>query len=216
MALNHTEDWGLDGPSRMGGVAQWIGISIPCEPQAWSLGAGMLVSCENGLYLNQQRISDRVDVRAVAEVPPWIVAQGDDGVWVFDDQGRLVDVLALPTQSAELQLLIGGNDLLLQAPSAGWRLDAELLEFEPVADEVLRGSPPQAALLSEAAQMDAAKWASGEALSWAKLLQEIHTGRIFQPLGPLFLDLSAVALILLALLGILIDVRRAHPTKSSH
>lgn len=210
LLLNHTETFGLQGPTRLGHVAQWIGIDVRCQQESWPVSAGVVVFCENGMYLDDRRIADLTSARAVAELAPWIVALGDSQLSIFDTQGRLADILTLPVQDLEPRLRGGNAGLQLVAGAQAWRLDAEALELVPTTDDSIALQFPVPVVLSEQARADYAKRASGEALSWTKLLQELHSGRVLAHAGPLLLDFAGISLILLAVLGIVIDVRRSH------
>lgn len=210
LLLNHTETFGLQGPTRLGHLAQWIGIDVRCEPESWPVSAGVLVFCENGLYLDEQRIADLASARAVVEAVPWIVALSDTQLWVFDTQGRLADMLALPTQKPARSLHGTESGVVLRAGAQAWQLDAESLELLPTEEEVSSLPVPLPVVLNEQSLAGFATRASGEALSWTKLLQELHSGRVLAHAGPLLLDLAGISLILLAVLGIVIDVRRSH------
>ncbi len=215
LLLNHNASLGLEGPTRMGTLAQWMGVSVYCENAAWPVSSGVLVACENGLYLGDERIAELATVRAATEAGPWIVVLSDEGLWVLDQQGRLVDVLTLPAGTDGLRR--ASSSVVLTAGSQVWELDTELLELRPRGVAELDAlSPPVPVAVDAVTAAGFARRASGEALSWSRLLQELHSGRILARVGPRLLDLTAVALIVLALLGIIIDVRRSHPGQGKH
>jgi len=214
LLLNHAESLGLEGPTRMGALAQWMGVSVECDAVGWPVSRGVLVACENGLYLDEQQIAELASLKAAAEAAPWVVALGPDGLWVFDFDGRLADVLTLPA-SVDM-LLQTANGLVLMAEDQAWELDAEYLELRPYPAALPSASAPDSVPLDAATQAAFAARASGQALSWSRLLQELHSGRVLAHVGPRLLDLAAVALILLAVLGISIDVRRSHPGHGKH
>lgn len=214
LVLNHTDDLGLNGPSRWGGLAEWLGISVGCDARAWPVSGRVIVVCENGLYWDDRRVTEISTVHAVAELAPWVVVHNPDGIWVFDDRGRVVDQLTAPAPLALDALRIGPTGVFVQSGLGLWRLDPELLEWQALDSDQPALERPVAMDLDEQSIARASRRASGYALSWTKLLQELHSGRVLKPLGPLMLDLSALALILLAILGIVIDVRRSPPPKT--
>ncbi len=216
LLLNHTESLGLNGPTRLGYLAQWMGVSVRCDAASWPVSAGVLVACENGLYLGERRISELATLQAALDLSPWLLAFGDGGVWVFEQNGQLVDVLPLPRSGPVDGVLRSPAGVVVIAGAQAWMIDADTLEWVDYAGPTRDLPAPSPRMLDDQTLSGFATRASGEALNWTKLLQEMHSGRILTHVGPVLLDLAGIALILLALLGIVIDVRRTHPGGAKH
>lgn len=208
LMLNHTTLLGLEGPTGFGRLAQSMGLEVQCDETAWELGTQLLVSCENGAYLGTQRIAELNRVRSATGAGGWLLVHGADQVWVLTDSAQVVDILELPQP--------GGKLMQLQAQAVytqgaqRWQLDSDTLLWRPWdgASQQLVAIEPRMLATSERRAYE--RQASGVALSWSKLLQDLHTGRVLRGAGSFLLDVAAISLVLLAILGIAIDLRRTH------
>lgn len=211
LMLNHTALLGLQGATGFGRLAQWMGVAVSCDPRAWQLGEQSLSACENGAYLGERRLADVAPVHAATQAAGWILVLGSEHLWVFTPEGQPVDGLALPAAlSAGAQLWQADEHIVLAAGDQAWQLDADELVWQKWSGDARHFSAPESTELSAAAIAALERQASGAALNWSKLLQDLHTGRVLSNLGSALLDIAGVSLLLLALLGIAIDLRRAH------
>jgi hypothetical protein len=201
MMLNHTGVLGLDAQQiRSLPLARWYGLDAEAVPWTYRFGRHVL-AWGNGMWL--------LDGRIVAEdaLPP-VGLTGLDGLLyiasaeslaVYGADYRLVERVAASALPAGPITAIGLKDKQLQLRTqAGIFASADTISWKRAAEAGIAWSnanPAPSALQHELA----AQLVPG--ISLARLLADLHSGRIFGRYGALVVDALAVLLIVLALSG---------------
>ena len=178
IALNHSHDLGLD---RRYVTWSWL-------MEAYGMG--------------------RTEAYAGKVALDTIVAVGDgDRVHVLLPGGELVESIdlrsALPGpierlgRAADRVVLLSGGALYLS--------DADVTVFEPWSDGSATGIAWSAAVAPDAPGLEAlqAAW-RGRGVTVERVLLDLHSGRIFNLSGRLFLDIVAIGLIFLSISGLMV------------
>lgn len=205
-ALNHAAALQLDRlVIRSPTVLGWYGIALP------ETIAGFRVS-ERWI----SRVGERVflDDRPLAECRGELVgavALGEEQAAVcagelllFDGEGLLLDRidatyrLPVPVAAAGLD----GGRLVLRASGQVFTVALEAPEFRPRGDDAgVRWSRPES--LPEQLVAALAPFAGGDDITLERLVLDLHSGRLFGIRGVWLMDAVAVALVLLALSGLM-------------
>ena len=135
---------------------------------------------------------------------PLVAVATTEAVYLFAPDGALVEKtvpVGVPGPLTGVAAATGGA-LVLRTASGAWAGDLDLAEWRPVA-----GSAPPAAWartqpLPSGIAAGIAQARRGAGLPWERVLLDLHSGRLFGALGPLIMDLAAVALLLLAASGL--------------
>lgn len=213
VALNHTTSLALDQRFvTQNWLLDWYGISGPDFGPSYPLAGRWLTQAGGRLYLDALEIGDvglGVPVGAAAIGDEFAVA-GSAELLMLNANGEIVDRIpavgflpanleAIAAQPGALALRSDGRVLLYDPATAAIR-DAGELDAEP---RWSTASSPPAALQ---AQIETVY--RGRGLSFERVLTDLHSGRLFGLPGTVFNDLTALALAVLAITGLLLFFRR--------
>lgn len=175
--LNRSDAWQLGGHAAPRWLQAHYGIAAPPPEAALELDGHWFTAYEGWLYYD-----DRPVTRAATMAG---VVRSGDTYRVATDRGVATLGAAANPFADQAQLIDISNDALPDQPRArpDWK------------------QPPAA--LAEALQRDA----EGRALSWERVLLDLHSGRLFGRYGTLLMDCAAVLFVVLALSGITLWLR---------
>lgn len=213
LALNHSRELGLDRAHVSNHwLLDWYGLEQPTISAAYAAGPYWLIEIEGRLYLNEQPLRMGADLHGALLHRNLLIVALEDALILLTPDGAVVETInaGLPTPIIALGLDANGHATINTADGP-FRADRELLNWTAPAAMPAQwstaGRPPatltQTVLEAHRQHM----------LSWEHLLLELHSGRLFGLSGRLVLDLIGVALILLALSGMLLW-QRIHPPRS--
>ncbi len=207
IVLNHAEDLNLHKPTGSARIAKWYGLQAVCHSRAWPTAAGLIVDCGSAVYLNGHAIDLRGPVRSAIDWPPFIAVAGTTGLTLFTEHGERVEHIAAELLPGRVQRLGTRDDKLAAATAAGQFQSAAALDsWQSLGDGATAWAQTTAAqpeLLADLAQMTAAN-----SLSWTRVVQDLHSGRIIGGFGRALADLGALSILILALLGLVLTRKR--------
>jgi len=185
-------------------------------PSAQSINAfalnenSMLVQIDDHVYLNQQSIfnfhGNADKVIAAIDVLQYTAFATQQQIYVFDISGELFDVMDAPFPVMNMALM--DEKLIIMQSDAGYsQLDDNMLNWETISPDSITGryapilwSRP---LVLQPEQL-LTIWSEHRRtlLSWTRVLQDLHSGRIGGWIGNLVADAAAIALLFLAISGL--------------
>lgn len=209
IAINHSEPLGLDRRyADNPWLLSWYGIAPASEPVAFAAGGRELGWLDGTLFVDGTAVTDAVSgLRGAASADGLLVAVSGDAIYLLTPEGVLVeklDTIGLPAAIDAVAAADGGGIAVL---SDGRVFlgdgDATVWEEADLPRDWARARAPTPAL---GAAMRA--HVIGRGLTWERILLDLHSGRLFGRLGPLFVDAVALLLLALAASGLYNRLRR--------
>lgn len=213
LMLNHTEDFQFDSHYiRNAWVLDWYGIKAPAQLLSFTANKRHITLMGEHLYLNRKEIPGeyRRLVGALYLQDMYVIAVSDS-ILLVTTQGEIVEQLraedGVPTGISAIGS--DSNNLLVTAAShAYYRTDRDFLKwqgYEAGTDGVQWAHP---GTLDERLTASLQAHYRGEVLPVERVILDLHSGRFFGQAGPWIFDIAALLLILLALSGTWIWLRR--------
>ncbi|WP_373098011.1 PepSY domain-containing protein [Zhongshania sp.] len=214
IAINHSDDWGLDKkPLKQAWLLKHYGIPTPILrsfPLNKSLASGAWLSqFGDGLYLAEKQIgSCNGPLLGAAVLPDTIAVLCAGRLQLFTLAGEKLDdiseSLGLPRGVEALSLY--QEAVLLRTAGGVIAFDSRSLMFSVMNIENVIWAEPD--LAPPALQRSLLEQYRGSGLSWERLLLDLHSGRLFGSVGVFIMDLAAIALLLIALSGVWVWVSK--------
>lgn len=210
MLLNHTEDFALS-KQYVGNDAllNLYGIHPVSSVDGFALRDRWISAIDGMMFLDQRVIAgDATLIGAIPTSGGFVVAT-DNALQLYSNEAELLETIAMDPKTGNI-IAIGhrGTDLLIRTERAIYASNEELLEFRqidafPVDADILQMQPLPTEL--SAAIADHAR---RHTLTWERVFLDLHSGRIFGRLGIWIMDITAIAIMLLAISGLLVWYRR--------
>jgi len=212
VALNHSVDLGLD---RRYVSWTWVldayGIEAPAPSASFADGGKRVSLLGERLFLDGRDTGRTATALAgMVALEPLILVGAGHVAHVLTTDGDYVEGMDLRSQLPGAIERVGRTAAGAIIESAGqyFVVDADMTSLGPwdgAADAIAWSvaSPPSA---DELADLQAA-W-RGRGITLERLLQDLHSGRIFAGAGQILLDLVAILMIVLSLTGLLMSRRR--------
>ena len=201
VALNHGRDFRLDGRYlHLAWLARWYGIKADPPKNVFRSGRHDLVAA-NGRWLLDGRVSGEnlPQPIGVAEMADLFVVASDSAMYVYRHDGGLVERLerlALPALPLEA---VGSRDgKLILKTASGTFASTDAVSWKPVTDQGMSWSQPTQLTEADRLRLRATLTPG---ITVQQVLLDLHSGRIFGRYGELFVDLMAVILAALSLIG---------------
>ena len=204
--LNHTDRLGLDrSPATGEWLLAWYGVDAEAPTVGFAAGDSWVSQAGGRLWLDSAPVAESAAplAGAVWSDPLFAVAT-TEAVFLFAANGALVEKavpVGIPGPLTGLAAAPGGA-LVLGAASGAWAGDIDLVEWRPLVGAAAVGTWPQPRPLPPGIAAGIAQARRGDGLPWERVLLDLHSGRLFGALGPLVMDLAALALLLLAASGV--------------
>jgi hypothetical protein len=211
--LNHTEAFRFDSRHvKSGWVLDWYGIKAPAQLHSFSANGHHITLMGEHLYLNRREIPGEyyrlvgalylqdLYVVAVSESILLLTPQGEIVEQLHGEDGVPAGISAIGSDGNGRLVTEGGHDY--------YRADRDFLKWER------RTDGGKGIRWAQAGQPDSQLTASlrahyrGEVLPVERVILDLHSGRFFGRAGPWIFDIAALLLILLALSGTWIWLRR--------
>ncbi|MCO6411961.1 MAG: PepSY-associated TM helix domain-containing protein [Thiogranum sp.] len=211
--LNHTGDLDLDNRHvRSDWILDWYGIESPERLLSYLAGEYRITLMEDRLYLERSAIDGTWrELYGAARLGDIIVIGIDNVILLVTPAAEIIERLdgadGVPAGIRRIGRSENGV-LVLQAGSSLYQADTDLVRWTP-----WQGDPatvdwsqtdPVAPQLRTALQ----RQYRNEILPLERLVLDLHSGRFFGKAGPWVFDIAALLLILLALSGTLIWLKR--------
>jgi hypothetical protein len=213
LMLNHTEDLQLDSNHvKSDRILDWYGIQAPQTLRAYPAGRQHITLMGEHLYLNRKEIDGefRDLVGAVFLNGLFVIAVGDS-ILLLTAHGETVEQLGsedgIPAGIRRIGV-DGKGKLVTQSSLDYYEADTDFIKWSH------RQQAPADIQWSQSEDLDPVLTRSlqqhyrGEVLPLERLVLDLHSGRFFGPAGPWIFDIAALLLILLALSGTWIWLRR--------
>lgn len=211
--LNHTEDFQFDSRYvKSAWVLDWYGIQAPQHLLSFAADNRYITLMGEHLYLNRQEIAGEYrNLVGALYLQGMFVVAVSDSIVLLSDNGDIVEQLhdedGVPAGIRAIG--VDSNGLLVSATSHDdYRTDADFLKWQRRDGEPgnIRWAQPSAPdkLLVRSLRAHY----RGEVLPVERVILDLHSGRFFGRAGPWIFDLAAVLLVLLALSGTWIWLRR--------
>jgi len=211
LAINHSNGLGLDRQH----VSQplllnWYGLEKPNQIQSFAVGDDWLSFAGSQLYLNGKSIATMSGGVGAVHNSDMLIAAASDELLLVDLSGNLIERLPWgPPDAAELASIgtLDDGTVMVKSAQQLWMADTDLLSWTKVA--AIEASPrwaiPEPA--PEVILGDISQQYRGNGPSLERLMLDLHSGRIFGPIGILVYDLLALAIGFLAISGLVLWVR---------
>lgn len=202
IALNHADALGLDAMEiKEGWLLNWYGLKAAAPAQGYRVGGGFFAWDGDKWALEDKALAGAVasPVGAV-EVDGVIYIATHSGLYLFRPGGALVDRIegsALPATSI-FRLGTSGDGVVVESDT-GVFASRDGIDWRRAGGGAVVWSALQT-IPAETRRKLAPLLAPG--LPAQRILQDIHSGRLFGRHGPLFVDLLACALLGLGLSGL--------------
>lgn len=203
IALNHSGGLGLDSNYVSSPWLLRAYGEAPATPSAFPVDDNWISRAASGsLYMDAREMGTcRGDlIGALAQGELLVVACAEELILLLRD-GQLVEALSssngLPVPLTGLGMI--NEALAIQYGEAWWMADVDAVSFEqraPSGSIITQMAPGALPATIADALPNAPKW-----LTWERLLQDLHSGRVFGYAGVLIMDAAAVLLMCLASSG---------------
>jgi len=218
LTINHSNGLGLDQRH----VTQrfllgWYGLGEPDNMYSYAVGDDWLTFADSQLYLNDKSVETLSGGVGAVSSSQLFIAAGNDELLLLDFDGNLVERLSwFPVGNAPIESIGLNENAVVTVKSAGnlWLADAEFLNWRQVEETATIPHWSISKPAPEALQQAVKKHYRGAGLSLERVLLDLHSGRIFGPIGILVYDLLALVLGFLAISGFVLWVRSRRNGKS--
>lgn len=212
LALNHEEDLEfLKGTVRWDAVLDLYGLEPDGEWVHFQAGDYSCASLERGVYVDGRYLAaTESPLVGVIRFQRFLALASSDRLLLVDAEPthedgptRIVD--QMDSASLPGTLLRVGRDkrqqLVVETEGGRFRAGDDLLEWHSLdAADVDWSEPSEPSADQRAAVLREYR---GEGLPRARVIADLHSGRIFGRFGPLLMDASAVILLMLVITGIM-------------
>ncbi len=212
LMLNHVDDlaW-MEGTVGFEPLLDWYGVAPREEIVHFDVGRHSAASLEQWLFLDGRAVGRaRSSLVGAVAVQRFVAFALRDRIVIFDPDPKLADdresiVDQMDTASLPGDLLqIGSTDdrrLAVETPDGRFASDEDLLGWEPlVAGEAVAWSQPSTP--NDDQREGILHSFRGTGLPRTRVVQDLHSGRIFGSYGPVVMDAAAVVLLVLVATGI--------------
>ncbi len=202
--LNHARLFGLDTPIGAPWIADLYGIESRCATSAWNLEDQRLIDCGDSLLLDEQLLPQTPgpSLGALRWTPDINAVAVETGLLLLTPAGERIEWIStdlLPGRPLRLGRFEQG--LILQTPAGIFAANEMLDQWQSLrGDENVHWA--HTAPLDRDSLSRAQSLAAVGQLSWGKLIQDLHSGRIIGLAGTILADLGALSIIVLAILGL--------------
>ena len=207
--INHANGLGLDQRHVSNPyLLKLYGIKAPDSIRSYRLEDDWLSFAGSRLYFNATAMAQIPDGIGAVASGQWIIVGGRDELLLFDRQGQLVERMSWQQAGAVESIGLTGDGRLAVKSTAGlWLTDEQLLAWQRLDDDraAVRWAAPEPAPAT--LRQAITRHYQGDGLSVERLLLDLHSGRVFGPLGILVYDLLALAIAFLALSGLVLWFR---------
>ena len=211
LIINHSNGLGLDQRH----VSQplllsWYGLGKPEHIHSFAVGDDWLSFAGSQLFLNDMPVSSISDGIGAVFNGDMLIAAGSDELLLLDSGGQLIERQPWgPSGAGPIESigLLPNGVVIVKSLERFWLADTALLSWKPIDNTIAepvwsRSEPAPEALLETITRQY-----RGNGLSLERLLLDIHSGRIFGPIGMLVYDLLALVLGFLAVSGLVLWLR---------
>lgn len=216
LLLNHTERFAFDSRHvQSGWLLDWYGIQAPETSESFAVGEAYITLFGKHLYHNLHEIEgDYEDLIGALRSGELLIVAVDQSILLLMTDGELVERLG-GTEGVPSGMRRIGKDadggIVVEGGHAFYQPDADFIDWHHWEGDPAAVDWVKATTLPEPLYAELIDHYRGEVLPIERVLLDLHSGRIFGRYGYLIMDIAAVLLILLALSGTLIWMKRRRP-----
>ncbi|MBD3671265.1 MAG: PepSY-associated TM helix domain-containing protein [Gammaproteobacteria bacterium] len=216
--LNHTESFHLDERYvQQGWILKLYGIQTADPDTVYTVDEHYLFALDGDLYLDSEAIASGfgklIGAMRIAET---LFVVSDNKILLLSDNGDVleqIDGLLLGVFGTIDGLGKSGNKLILSIEGRAQKLDIESLRLTHIEDSS-RVTWARATALNDTMRDELPEQVPRHALSWERVILDLHSGRIVGGWGVWFMDLVAILLITLSLAGAILWYQRISRSKA--
>ncbi|WP_299494524.1 PepSY-associated TM helix domain-containing protein [uncultured Shewanella sp.] len=219
--INHSNTLSLDTkPVTFSWLLDNYGIKSPSNIHIYQ-ASPLIASSDNLIWISQfSPIEAEQPILAITAFNHLYVAITPSQLYLISPQGQLLEKqdssLGLPQQ---IESIGQDGQLWLKTANGYFTSDDDLIEWTKAMPlKAISWVSPLPSFEVNNLITQVSHKARSESLTWERVLLDIHSGRFFGPLGPWFMDLVALALIIMSLTGIYLwqsTTKRTKNRKSS-
>jgi hypothetical protein len=190
-------------------VLDWYGLEGPETIHSFALGNDWLSFAGSQLYLNGNSVSGISNGVGAVSSNNMLIAAGSEELLLLDHDGKLIERLpwVQPGTGPIESIGLIADSVVVKSIGQLWLADADLLSWQQSedtnTDPIWAFSEPAPDALRDAIT----RQYRGDGLSLERVLLDLHSGRIFGPIGILVYDLLALAVGFLAISGLIFWLR---------
>lgn len=204
LLLNHTHRLGLDQTQVTANwLLRWYGFPTAADAISYRAGEQWISWTGARLMLDDKPVMETQTAPiGAAALPQGLLAAGfPDALALIDAGGAIIERIGAESLPGTLQR-IGTNTeglIVVETPQGRFVADRDLIAWRATnADPAWSHTADAPAALRE--QLLRAE--RGPGLPAERVLQDLHSGRIFGPWGPWLMDAAAIAFVVMAITGI--------------
>jgi len=215
LLLNHAHRLGLDQAQVTASwLLKWYGFPTSNKALSYRAGDRWLSWTGARLYLDDKPVVETTvaPVGAVATADGMLAVAFPGMLVVLASDGAVVERIGLESLPGTVErLAVGAGGLVAVTTARGHFLaDADLTTWRPASARANWSIPQEAPAALRERLLTAER---GPGLLAERVLQDLHSGRIFGPWGPWLMDAAAIAFVIMALTGIFYWWRRRARTQ---
>jgi len=211
LLINHANDLGMSQRHvSQSFLLNWYGLEAPENINSFSTGQDWLSFAGSQLYFNDNPVSAISNGVGAISSGEMLIAAGSEELLLLDTNGNLIERLPWeapgggPIESIGVH---GNGSVVIKSEDQLWLADAELLGWQPAQAPLVAMAWSSPGSAPEALHQAITRHYRGDGVSMERLLLDLHSGRIFGPLGILVYDLLALAVGFLAISGLVVWLR---------
>lgn len=211
LVINHSNGLGLDQRHVSHSfLLGWYGLGGPDNIESFAVGNDWLSFAGSQIYLNEKFVASTSGGIGAVTTGELVIAAASDEILLFDDDGNVVErlpwrsIASAPIESVGLH---ANSIVAVQSAGQIWLADAALLNWRQDTEASTNPRWSHAEPSPEELQQSITKQYRGDGPTMERVLLDLHSGRIFGPVGVLVYDLLALALGFLSISGLLLWFR---------
>jgi len=217
ITLNHSNGLGLDRQHvSQTALLSWYGINEPEHLYSFAVDDDWLSFAGQQLYLNDRNVLTLPNGVGAVSTGNMLIAAGKEEIVLLDSDGRLIERLHWDQPGSGPIRALGlleNHTVVVKSDHQIWLADTRLLDWQPSGRMVETPVWSSPSSLPETLYQAIMQKYRGDGISMERLLLDLHSGRIFGPVGLVIYDLLALALGFLAMSGLILWVRGKRKSK---
>lgn len=203
VALNHAGLLRLNETNiRSGWLLDWYGIKGLDEGAlSYRIGEQWVTAGSGWVFLDAKPVTSGLgEIVGVVKTDLLIVAASQSEVLLFSSQGELVEQYFPAFASGPISAVgVADGNAVLAIGQRLFRADENMANWSGFTGQVLWS---ESSAVPEHLQADLNRHLRGDGLPLYRILLDVHSGRFFADQGPLIVDIVALTLIILNVLGL--------------
>lgn len=211
--LNHTEDFQLDSAHiKTDWILDWYGIEAPDKLLSFKADAQHITLMGEHLYLNRKEIEGEYrDLVGAVYLDGLYVVAVSNSILLLTARGEIVERLrdkdGVPAGIRRIGIDAPGR-AVVQGSIDYYQADNDFIHWMHWKPDLASAQWALPSPLTPRLKLSLKQHFRGEVLPVERVILDLHSGRFFGKAGPWIFDIAALLLILLALTGTWIWLRR--------